>query len=60
MKKLRIGASTTFVVLSLQESLSSVEVAMYRAIAEERIAAALYDREIGSTLERHGLSVALR
>ena len=60
VKKLRTGASTTFVVLSLQESLSGVEVAMYRAIAEARIAAALYDREIGGTLERWGLSVAAR
>jgi outer membrane protein len=59
-KKLRTGTSTTFVVLSLQESLSGVEVAMYRAIAEERIAAALYDREIGCTLERHGLSLSMR
>jgi len=60
VKKLRTGASTTFVVLSLQESLLGVEVAMYRAIAEERIAAALYDRETGRTLERHGVSLSLR
>jgi outer membrane protein len=60
VKKLRTGASTTFVVLSLQESLSGVEVAMYRAIAEERIAAALYDRETGRTLERHGVSLSHR
>jgi outer membrane protein len=58
VKKLRTGASTTFVVLSLQESLSSVEVGMYRAMADERVAVALYDREIGSTLERHGLRLS--
>ena len=55
VKKLRAGTSSTFVVLSLQESLSEVEVAMHRARAETRMAAALYDRETGRTLERHGL-----
>ena len=58
LKKLRAGASTTFVVLSLQESLSSVEVGMHRALAEQRRAAALYDRETGRTLLRHGVSLA--
>lgn len=58
LKKLRAGASTTFVVLSLQESLSSVEVGMHRALAEQRRAAALYDRETGRTLVRHGVAVA--
>ena len=60
LKKLRAGASTTFVVLSLQESLSSVEVGMHRALAEQRRAAALYDRETGRTLVRHGISVEKR
>jgi outer membrane protein len=57
LKKLRAGASTTFVVLSLQESLSSVELAMYRALAEQQRAIALYDRELGRTLERHGIAL---
>ncbi len=51
LKKLRAGASTTFVVLSLQESLASAEVAMHRAVTEQRIAAALYLREIGGVLD---------
>jgi outer membrane protein len=58
LKKLRAGASTTFVVLSLQESLSSVELGMHRALAEQRRAAAFYDREVGRTLMRHGVALA--
>lgn len=58
VRKLRAGTSTTFVVLSLQESLSEVEVGMHRARAEARTAAALYDREVGYTLERHGLRLS--
>ena len=58
LKKLRAGTSSTFVVLSLQESLSSVELSMHRARAEERIAAALYDREAGRTLERYAITLS--
>jgi outer membrane protein TolC len=58
LKKLRAGTSSTFVVLSLQESLSGVELSMHRALAEQRIAAALYDRETGRTLERNAVTVS--
>jgi outer membrane protein TolC len=50
LKKLRAGTSSTFVVLNLQGELISAENSLYNALADERRAHALYDRELGRTL----------
>ncbi|MEO6567481.1 MAG: TolC family protein [Opitutaceae bacterium] len=51
-KKLQAGTTSTFVVLGLQNSLTSVESNLSRALADQRRAYAIYEREIGVTLER--------
>ena len=53
LKKLRAGASNTFYVLRVQESLAQAEAGYYQALADQRSAVAYYDREIGTTLERY-------
>lgn len=50
LKKLRAGTSSTFVVLNLQGELISAENSLYNALADERRAHAIYDRELGRTL----------
>ena len=50
IKKLRAGTSSTFVVLNLQEQLIQAENSLYNALADERRAHAIYDRELGRTL----------
>ena len=50
LKKLRAGTSSTFVVLNLQGELISAENSLYNALADERRAHALYDRELGRPL----------
>jgi len=54
-RKLQVGASTTFVVLELQEDLASAQVRAFRADAEYNIALARYWQAIGATLERAGV-----
>jgi outer membrane protein len=56
-KKLQAGTTTTFVVLNLQSSLTSVESSLSRALADQRRAHAIYEREIGITLERHKIEL---
>ncbi len=57
LKKLRAGASSTFFVLDLQERLAGVENNYYQALADQRRAAAAYEREIGTTLEHYHLTL---
>jgi outer membrane protein len=52
-KKLQAGSGRTLDVLIAQEQLASVQSSYARALADERRAVALYDRELGTTLERH-------
>lgn len=49
--KLQAGTSTTFLVLSAQEQLASVQRDLARALADNRKALANYERELGRTLE---------
>ena len=57
LKKLRAGTSSTFVVLNLQGELISAENSLYNALADERRAHAIYDRELGRTLAVHHISL---
>lgn len=56
-KRLQVGQSDTFTVLQFQELLSAAEQAEYRAVADYNIALADYDRAIGTTLERHSVTL---
>lgn len=58
IKKLRAGTSSTFVVLNLQGELISAENSLYNALADERRAHAIYDRELGRTLAVRNISFA--
>ncbi|HZL47116.1 MAG TPA: TolC family protein [Opitutaceae bacterium] len=54
LKKLRAGTGTsTFVVLNYQDQLAEVEANYYQALADQRRAVAVYDREIGTTIDRY-------
>jgi outer membrane protein TolC len=57
IKKLRAGTSSTFVVLNLQEQLIQAENNLNNALADERRAHAVYDREIGRTLQVHRITL---
>lgn len=57
LKKLRAGTSNTFFVLQLQGELAGVENSLYRALADQRRAHALYDRELGRTLDVHQVTL---
>lgn len=57
LKKLRAGSSSTFVVLNLQGELISAENSLQNALADERRAHAIYDREIGRTLAVHHVTL---
>jgi outer membrane protein len=56
-KRFRAGTSRTLDVLQLQEQLASVESSQVRALADERRAVANYERELGVTLQRHGITL---
>jgi outer membrane protein TolC len=59
LKKLRAGAGTsTFVVLQYQDQLAQAETSYYQALADQRSAVALYDQQIGTTLERYHVTLA--
>jgi len=59
LKKLRAGAGTsTFVVLQYQDQLAAAESSYFQSLADQRNAVALYDREIGTTLERYHVTLA--
>lgn len=57
LKKLRAGTSNTFFVLNLQGELAGVESSLYRALADQRRARALYERAIGRTLATHQIEL---
>ncbi len=56
-KRFRAGTSRTLDVLQLQEQLAAVESSQVRALADERRAVANYERELGITLTRRGLTI---
>lgn len=56
-KKLRAGSSTTFVVLNLQQTLVDLESRRSQAEADYRRAVATYEHEVGTTLERHQITL---
>lgn len=57
-KRFKAGTSTTYFVLRQQELLASVENSHARALADQRRALATYQRETGTTLERHHINLA--
>lgn len=57
LKKLQAGTTTTFVVLNLQTNLTSIESSLSRALADQRRAHAIYEREIGVTLDRRKIEL---
>lgn len=57
LKKLRAGTGTTFVVLAQQEILAGAEISAYRAEIDHQRALAEYDRQLGLTLEKHGITI---
>lgn len=57
-KKFTAGTSTTFLVLQAQELLAQAQSSHARAVADERRARAVYERETGTTLERRGITLA--
>ena len=56
-KRFRAGTSSTYFVLQLQEQLAAAQSSQVRAIADQRRAIALYEREIGTTIASHALTV---
>ena len=59
VKRLQVGQSSTFTVLQFQEVLSRAEISEYRAIADYNQALAEYNRQIGTTLEAHGVTLSV-
>ncbi len=56
-KRFRAGTSSTFLVLQLQDYLTQVQSNQVRAVADQRRALAAYEREIGTTLISHGMTL---
>jgi outer membrane protein len=56
-KRFKAGTSVTFFVLQQQEILSAAQNSYARALADQRRAQANYDRELGLTLERRGITL---
>lgn len=57
LKKLRADTGDTFFVLTQQEVLANTKIAVDRAKTDLQRALAEYDRQIGITLERHGITI---
>lgn len=57
LKKLRAGTGSTFFVLAQQEILAGTEVSAYRAQIDLQRALAEYNRQLGVTLEQHGITI---
>ena len=57
-KRLKAGTSNTFFVLQQQEQLALVENSYARALGDQRRALATYEREIGTTLQSHGITLS--
>lgn len=53
----RAGKSSTLFVLQAQEYLSQAELMEYVAVADAHKAVAEYDRQVGRTLQRHGVQL---
>ena len=53
----RAGTTSTFFVLNEQEQLIQSENALNNAMADERRAQAVYDREVGRTLQTHHITL---
>lgn len=58
-KRLQVGQSSTFTVLQFQEVLARAEISEYRAIADYNQALAEYDRQIGTTLAVHNVTLKI-
>jgi outer membrane protein TolC len=56
-KKKKAGASTTLAVQQVQQNLAAVSLNISTAIANERQAVAVYDRTLGTTLERYHINL---
>lgn len=57
VKKLRAGTGNTFFVLTQQEILANTQIAVDRAQTDLQRSLAEYDRQMGITLERHGITI---
>jgi outer membrane protein TolC len=57
-KKKLVGTSTTLAVVQQQQFVSTQEVNVSIAIASERQAVAIYDQQLGTTLERYHINLA--
>jgi outer membrane protein len=57
-KRLKAGTSSTFFVLQQQELLALVENSYARALGDQRRAHATYEREIGTTLMSHRITLS--
>ena len=57
LKKLRAGTGDTFFVLTQQEVLANTKIAVDRAQTDLQRALAEYDRQMGITLDRHGITI---
>ena len=56
-KKQRAGSSTTLAVEQVQQQLALVAGNVSVALANERQAIAVYDMQLGMTLERHNIKL---
>ncbi len=56
--RLRAGAATTFEVLQFQRDLATAAISEIRAMADYNIAVARYHQATGTTLTRHGITLA--
>ncbi len=57
LKKLRAGTGDTFFVLTQQEVLANTQIFVDRARTDLQLALAEYDRQMGITLDRHGITI---
>ena len=56
-KRFTAGTSSTFLVSNAQQDLSAAQSSYARAVADQRRAVADYERELGTTLEVHHITV---
>jgi outer membrane protein len=56
-KRFTAGTSSTFLVATAQQELSSAQISYALAVADERHAIASYERELGATLARHQVTI---
>jgi outer membrane protein TolC len=58
VKKLHAGTSNILFVLELQANLAAADVSLASAIAAQQQAAANYELQLGTTLQRHNITLA--